>query len=133
MARPGTGARRRARRFGLRAERVCRWRLRICGWRIVARNWRGPTGEIDIVARRGAKLAFVEVKARGRGAAGAPDAGQRRRIVRTAQLFLARNPRLGALSARFDVMTVAPWPNIRSLWPAHIADAWRPAAARRSA
>lgn len=129
MARPDTAARRRARRFGLRAERVCRWRLRICGWRIVAHNWRGPLGELDIVARRGRALAFVEVKARGAGAErGAPDVRQRRRIVRTAQLFLARNPRLGALSARFDVMTVAPWPSPSALWPVHIADAWRPAA-----
>ena len=68
MGRRGVEARRGAQRFGSRAERLCRWRLRLCGWRIVARNWRSPAGEIDIVARRGAVLAFVEVKARARAA-----------------------------------------------------------------
>ena len=36
------------------------------GFRIAARRWRSPAGEIDIVARRGNLLVFVEVKARAR-------------------------------------------------------------------
>lgn len=127
MGRRGVEARRGAQRFGSRAERLCRWRLRLCGWRIVARNWRSPAGEIDIVARRGAVLAFVEVKARsGAGDSGAaPDARQRRRIARAAEMFLAREPRFGAFSGRFDVMLVGPWPSLRFLWPLHLPDAWR--------
>ena len=127
MGRRGIEARRGAQRFGRHAERLCRWRLRLCGWRIVARNWRSPLGEIDIIARRGAVLAFVEVKARS-GAAeegAAPDARQRRRIVRAAEMFLAREPRFGAFSNRFDFMLVRPWPSPRFLWPIHIPDAWR--------
>lgn len=121
--------RRRAVRFGRFAEAMCRWRLRFSGWRIVAANWRTPVGEIDIVARRGRLIAFVEVKAR----AGAddetaiPSPHQRRRIARAAELFLARDPAFGTLCGRFDVMLVQPWPSPRFLWPEHIPDAWRDA------
>lgn len=121
-------SRRRAWRFGRRAEALARWRLRLCGWRIVASNWRSPAGEIDIVARRGALLAFVEVKARAsvRDETAQPGARQRRRIVRAAEMFLARHPRFGTLSGRFDIIVVQPWPSLRFLWPVHLPDAWRP-------
>ncbi len=51
----GRAARRRAVRFGRLGESACLARLRLCGWRIMARNWRVPVGEIDIIARRGAR------------------------------------------------------------------------------
>lgn len=127
MTARGANRRRGAQRFGRRAEALCRWRLRLCGWRVLAGNWRSPAGEIDIVAARGGVIAFVEVKAR----AGALDDGaapgprQRRRIARAAEMFLARHPRFGALSGRFDVMLVRPWPSPRFLWPIHLPDAWR--------
>jgi putative endonuclease len=57
--------RQQARRRGHLAETMCRWHLRLRGWRIVATDWRCPSGEIDIVARRGGVLAVVEVKSRG--------------------------------------------------------------------
>ena len=60
--------RQRARRRGNLAEFLCRCHLRLRLWRIVARDWRCPAGEIDIVARRGKVLAFIEVKARGTAA-----------------------------------------------------------------
>ncbi len=127
MTRRGREARRRALRFGRLAEAACRLRLRLTGWRIVARDWRSPVGEIDIVARRGSVIAFIEVKGRRHaGAETAPPAPrQRRRISRAAELFLARHQRFGALCGRFDVMLVEPWPSPRFLWPIHIPDAWR--------
>ena len=69
------------------AELLCRWHLRLRGWRIVARDWRCPSGEIDILARRGKVLAIIEVKSRARSrqrrrSAVAPR--QRRRIARAA-------------------------------------------------
>ena len=106
---------------------MCRMRLRLFGWRILAANWKTPVGEIDIVARRGKLIAFVEVKARSGGSAetAAPAPRQRRRIVRAAEMFLARDPAFGTLCGRFDVMYVQPWPSLRFLWPHHISDAWR--------
>lgn len=78
-------------------------------------------GEIDIVARRGRILVFVEVKAR---AAPTPEiltVRQQRRIVRAAEAFLMTRPDLSALDLRFDLMLVG-----RSGWPKHLAGAWRP-------
>lgn len=114
-------ARLRAFRYGLAAEAACAWWLRLHGYRIVARRYRTPVGEIDLIARRGRVLAFVEVKARaGISELAAPTARQRRRIVRAAQAFLQRHPRLAGLDPRFDVVTVAPWH-----LPRHIPGAWR--------
>lgn len=113
--------RQQARRRGQMGEMLCRWHLRLRGWRIVARGWRCPSGEIDIVARRGAVLAIVEVKSRADvgSAAGALLPRQRRRIARAATAFLATRPDLAALAPRFDVMLVAP---LRP--PRHLPDAW---------
>ena len=53
-----------AEKRGRGAETLACWYLRLHGWRILARRARVPGGEVDIVARRGRTLAFVEVKAR---------------------------------------------------------------------
>lgn len=114
--------RRRALRRGRLAELACRWHLRLRGWRIVERGWRCPSGEIDILARRGGVLAVIEVKSRGdvEQAAAAIAPRQRRRISRAASAFLASRPDLAALATRFDVMLVAPLH-----LPRHLPDAWR--------
>ena len=114
--------RHRAQRRGAFAERLCRWHLRLRGWRIVAADWRCPSGEIDILARRGGVLAIIEVKSR-RDVASAADAvlpRQRRRIARAASAFLLMRPDLAELTLRFDVMLVAP-----PRPPRHLPDAWR--------
>lgn len=115
-------ARRRAYGRGRRAESLAAWWLRLKGYRIVARDFRVPVGEVDLIARRGAVLAVVEVKARdslhAAGEAVAPR--QRRRIARAAAAFVQRRPELAPLDLRFDVVLVAP----RRL-PRHLADAWR--------
>lgn len=115
-------ARHRAQRRGRVGELLCRWHLRLFGWRIVARDWRCPVGEIDIIARRGGVLAVIEVKARGDVAAAAAAVlpRQRRRIARATSAFLLARPDLAGLTARFDVMLVAP---LRP--PRHLPDAWR--------
>lgn len=123
MKRPATDpGRRRARRRGQWAEALCRWHLRLRGWRIVACDWRCPSGEIDILARRRDILAAIEVKSRGDYASGAAALlpRQRRRIARAAEAFLAMRPDLAALALRFDVMVVEP----RRL-PRHLPGAWR--------
>lgn len=122
----------RAYRFGHFAETVCVWWLRLAGYRVLARRFKVSVGEIDIVARRGDTLAFVEVKARhatGDGADGSDEGGQpveltarqKARIVRAAEAFVARRPRLDHCAMRFDLMVVRPWRT-----PHHLIDAWRP-------
>lgn len=108
-------------RFGRLAERACGWRLRLTGYRIVCRGYRAAGGEIDIIARRGGTIAFIEVKARRKPADAiqALGRGQRRRIERAALAFLARHPEFSSLDARFDLMIVT-----RRRWPRHLAGAW---------
>jgi putative endonuclease len=114
--------RQRAQRRGKFAEALCCWHLRLRGWRILARDWRCPSGEIDIVARRGTVLAIIEVKLRADvgSAAASLLPRQRRRIGRAAAAFLSARPDLAVLAPRFDVMLVA-----RLRPPRHMADAWR--------
>jgi putative endonuclease len=109
-------------RLGHHAELLCAWYLRLRGWRILARRYRSPVGEIDIVARRGRLVAFVEVKARSDRMAALESVTerQRTRVRRAAELFVGSHPALAALDFRFDVMVVSPW----SL-PHHVIDAWR--------
>ena len=59
-----TQRRQHAQRRGRFAEWLCLWHLRLRGWRILAKGWRCPSGEIDILARRGRVLAIIEVKSR---------------------------------------------------------------------
>jgi len=82
-----THRRQRAQRRGRFAEWLCLWHLRLRGWRILARDWRCPSGEIDILARRGKVLAVIEVKSRHEidAAASALPPRQRRRIARAPQ------------------------------------------------
>lgn len=109
-------------RRGRLGESLAILALRLRGYSILTRDLKSPLGEIDIVARRGRILAFVEVKARESfdHAAEALLARQRRRIARAAAGFLANRPELSRCQPRFDVILVAPW-----RWPRHIINAWR--------
>lgn len=94
-------------RAGAQAEALAARFLEGHGLAIVARNVRSRLGEIDIVAREGGTLVFVEVRLRSwsafGGAAGSVDGRKRRRIVAAARHYLAR---LRAEPAcRFDVIT----------------------------
>ena len=121
-----TETRQKAHRLGHAAEWRAVWRLRLGGYAILARRYKTRLGEIDIVARRGRVLAFVEVKARGDldTAASALRNGQFGRMARAANLFLARHPRYAVCSVRFDAVLVS-GPLWRSLWPRHLPDVWR--------
>lgn len=112
----------KARRRGRIAEHLCRWHLRLRGWRILACDWRCPSGEIDILARRRDVLAVIEVKSRPDFATGAAALlpRQRRRIARATEAFLMMHPDLAGMAVQFDVMVVAP----RRL-PRHLPGVWR--------
>jgi putative endonuclease len=87
---------------------ACR-ELERLGYAILDRRVRFRGGEIDIVARDGRTLVFVEVKARETGAFGgggeAVTMYKRRRIVQLAIEYVARR-RLGDCGVRFDVVSV---------------------------
>ena len=91
------------------------------GYRIAARRFKTPFGEIDIVARRRNALVFVEVKARETAddAALAVTERGKRRIVGTAELWLAHHPADAQRHIRFDVILVSP-----CKMPRHLANAF---------
>ena len=112
--------RRRAERWGRRAETIAAWWLRLKGYRVLARRVRTPVGEIDLVVRRGRALAFVEVKARpdDASAGDAISAANRRRISRAANALFARFGR-ECETARIDAVLITPW-----RLPRHVVGAW---------
>jgi len=115
------GHRRKAYRRGHRGEWLAALALILKGYRILARRHRTRLGEIDLIARRGDLVLFVEVKAR-RTLIEAMDAIGReseRRIEAAADLWLSRQPDYGRLSIRFDMVAVLPW-----RWPVHVENAF---------
>jgi putative endonuclease len=111
----------RAYRDGIIAESQAAWLYRLKGYRVVAKRYRSPVGEIDLVACKGARLVFVEVKRRKSHdeAAFAVTARRKRRIVRVAQYWIASHPDFVGRDIAFDVVLCAPW----SL-PRHIENAF---------
>ena len=77
---------------------------------VIGRNVRVKGGEIDVVAREGSRLVFVEVRYRKNSAYGAPedtvDAAKRRRIAAAARHFLSAVPPGSWRETRFDVVVV---------------------------
>jgi putative endonuclease len=108
--------------WGRAAEHLAAWSLRMRGYRILARRFKTPVGEIDLIARRGRLIAFVEVKARADLEEALASLGprQRERTARAAELFLLRHPDHAGCTLRFDLIAVRPW---RA--PHHLVDAWR--------
>jgi putative endonuclease len=104
---------------GRRGETMAAWYLRLSGWRILARRIKTPRGEIDLIARRGKLVAFVEVKWRATSAEldFAIDAYRLRRVVEAAEAIAHRFVRKGD-DMRIDVLLLAP-----RRFPRHIVNA----------
>ncbi|MEL7453164.1 MAG: YraN family protein, partial [Pseudomonadota bacterium] len=85
-----------AERRGRRGETLAALALQLKGYAILARRVRTPSGEIDLIARRGNLVAFVEVKARPdlMAALEAVTPRAQARICRTAELWMARRTEL---------------------------------------
>ena len=111
-----------AERRGHRGETFAAWWLRLHGWRIVGQRLRVGVGEVDLVARRGHTVAFVEVKWRATAAQRdlAIDHNRLKRVARAAEALAPRFARHGE-DIRIDVLLLAP-----DHWPRHIANAWQP-------
>ncbi|MCI0343352.1 MAG: YraN family protein [Planctomycetales bacterium] len=95
--------------LGRAGEDAATSRLEREGYRILARNYECLRGEVDIVAREGDTLCFVEVKARASASHGDPlekvTPAKRRQVERAALDFITRR-RLGDATCRFDVVGV---------------------------
>lgn len=113
--------RRKAFRRGHLAEYAAALYLLAKGYRILAIRFRTPCGEIDIVARRGDLVAFVEVKARRTvdDALFAVTATAGRRIRAASDIWLAGRPDAHRLSLRYDIVAVRPF-----RLPRHFEDAF---------
>ena len=94
--------------------------MRLRGWRILAQRARVPGGEVDLIARRGRTLAFVEVKQRGTvdAAAWALDEYRLRRVAVAAQRLAPRYARDGD-DIRIDALFIVP-----GRLPRHMANVW---------
>lgn len=104
---------------GRRGEVLAAWYLRFNGWRILAQRVKTPRGEIDLIARRGRMVIFVEVKWRSKAADldFAIDEYRLRRVAAAAQAIAHRFVRTGD-DQRIDVLLLAP-----RRFPRHMANA----------
>ena len=109
-----------AERRGRRAETIAAWWLRLHGWSILAKRARVAGGEVDLVARRGHTLAFVEVKQRATAdaAAWSLDAYRLRRVAVAAERLAARYLRPGDV-LRIDAVYLVP-----GRLPRHLPNVW---------
>jgi putative endonuclease len=106
---------------GLLAEIIAALWLMLKAYRIVAWRYKTPVGEIDLIARRGNTLVFVEVKLRKTTtlAAEAIHIRNQQRVMRAAQYYLSAHPQWQSGTIRFDAVLVT-WYRL----PRHIAHAF---------
>lgn len=93
-------------------ERRAARHYRLRGYRILGANvWAGGY-ELDLIARRGRRVVFCEVKGKTGAGYGDPlemvDAEKLRRLERAAEAWLARTPSARGLEYRFEVVSVRP-------------------------
>lgn len=91
------------------------------GYRIAAMRFRSRSGEVDIIARKGDLVVFVEVKARRATdeAISAVTSWSQQRIRNASLSWIARQPNSAALSYRYDIVAISPWRR-----PRHFIDAF---------
>jgi putative endonuclease len=107
---------------GRKAERRAAWWLRLHGWRILGERLRVAAGEVDLVARRGRIVAFIEGKWRERpeDLDLAIDQYRLRRVAAAAEMLAPRFVRPQD-DIRIDVMLLAP-----GRLPRHLVHVWQP-------
>jgi putative endonuclease len=99
-------------------ERRAAWWLRLHGWRILGQRMKVKVGEVDLIARRGRMVAFVEVKTRATAQEleHAVDAYRMRRVAAAATWLAPRYLRKGD-DMRIDLLLIAP-----RAWPVHMVN-----------
>ncbi|MGB7374637.1 YraN family protein [Pontixanthobacter sp.] len=111
-----------AEQSGREGERRAAIWLKLKGWSVLARRVKTPRGEIDLIAKRGNLVAFIEVKWRRKPADLdlAIDEHRLRRVAAAAECVAHQYAAEGE-DMRIDVMLLAP-----GLFPRHITNAWQP-------
>jgi len=116
-----TKQQRKAHQFGVQAERLAALYLKAKGYRILSTRYRVRVGEIDIVAKSGGTIVFIEVKRRQNLAEAlhSLQPRQKARIIRAAEYWLAENELPLNTDCRFDMMVFSAY-----LVPHHIKNAF---------
>lgn len=98
------------RQLGTEYENVAAEYLQSQGYEIIERNFRCRSGEIDLIAREGESLCFVEVKYRAGSTCGSPmdavGSRKQRQILKVAKYYLMKNDMTMDTPCRFDVVAV---------------------------
>ena len=101
-----------SKKIGSRYEHAAADFLQDRGYKILERNFRCPAGEIDIIAREGEYLCFLEVKFRSEKDRGTPQEAvngrKQRRISRAALYYMMKNGLSDTTPCRFDVVGILP-------------------------
>lgn len=114
--------RQKAERKGREGERSAALWLQVKGWRILDRRRKTPLGEIDLIAKRGRTIAFIEVKWRATTEQldYAIDEYRLRRVAAAVEA-VAHDYASDGEDIRIDVILLAP-----GTMPRHIVNAWQP-------
>ncbi|MEL7231340.1 MAG: YraN family protein [Pseudomonadota bacterium] len=123
MAKRGRLSRQQAEARGRRAETLAALFLQAKFYTILERRVRLPVGEIDLIAKRGKTLAFIEVKQRQTldQCQNAVSIQSWQRISNAAAAWAATKPSLSNCNWRYDLIAVTPL-----ALPKHFRDFWRP-------
>jgi putative endonuclease len=118
-----TDRRRRKERSGRLAELLAAFIMTAKGYRVLARRARTPFGEIDLIAVRGQRLAFIEVKYRDRAMDPGAAVARRQaiRIARAAEQWAWSHPAYRNHRFGLDIIVISPW-----RWPRHLVDGLQP-------
>ena len=113
--------RRKSYYFGLFAEKLVKIYLIFKGYKILSKRYKTYVGEVDVIAKKGKVIAFVEVKAR-RSSGDMYEVlsfVQQHRIKRAASVFLCKNPSYNSYYISFDLVLYQPPFKIK-----HLKNAW---------
>jgi putative endonuclease len=106
--------------FGLIAELFSSLYLQCKLYTIISRRFKSPFGEIDIIAKKGNSIIFIEIKARkDTSLMDFISKRQQQRINQAAQYFLLKNKKYQAHNLRFDAIIMN-----RYFWPKHFKNYW---------
>ena len=102
--------RKKSENFGRLGETIATLYLRLKLYSIIKKRFKSPVGEIDLIAKKGKSLIFIEVKARKSqtNLEQALEAVNKRRISRAGAYFISHNPKYCDYDLRFDVIFITP-------------------------